>query len=244
MPLDHLASENHSVHTSTCCWGWLWVWMTDVGQISLLSVPLFFFPFTMYLFLNTSDHHSVHFKYLIFLFVNCTSRKSDKGKYYWFIFFFFVLCSTLHSGAQSLSTAQVVLRAENPHESLGIALHSGCIYSPHLFIYHLLRPAKLTEQGTCVHTITQVTAQVFIKVSMRNHLYLCWITYELSMMFLPLRHEHRNHPNLFPCFPIDPHSPGAHHSPACLYRNSHTGAVSTYLCGDQLHHLEYSLFCL
>ena len=86
---------------------------------------------------------------------------------------FFILCSTLHSGAQSLSTAQAILRAENPHESLGIALHSECIYSPHLFIYHLLRPSQLTEQGTHVHTITQVSRQVFIKVSMGNHLYLC-----------------------------------------------------------------------
>lgn len=52
-------------------------------------------------------------------------------------------------------------------------MHSGCIYSPHLFIYHLLRPSQLIEQGTHVHMITQVSGQVFIKVSIGNHLYLC-----------------------------------------------------------------------
>ena len=36
----------------------------------------------MYLFVNTSNLHNVHFKYLLFLLVNRTSRNLEKGKYY------------------------------------------------------------------------------------------------------------------------------------------------------------------
>ena len=35
----------------------------------------------------TSNHHDVNFKYLTILFVNCTSRKLEKSKYYWPIFY-------------------------------------------------------------------------------------------------------------------------------------------------------------
>ena len=100
MPRDkcHLTTSHQRItpstrpHAAEADWGSGWQML-----VRSPCCQFFFFPFTMYLFVNTSNHHNVHFKYLIFLFVNCTSRKSEKDKCYWLIFFYPVFHTALWS---------------------------------------------------------------------------------------------------------------------------------------------------
>lgn len=109
------------------------------GWQMLVRSPCCQFLFFFFLFHNVfiseyiRSSQCTYFKYLYFYLLTVPQESQTKVKH-WFIFF----CPVFHTAlwAQSLSTAQVVLRAENPHESLEYSAQLVSILPIYSFIIY------------------------------------------------------------------------------------------------------------
>lgn len=102
-----------SPHAAEADCGSGWQMLLD---LPVVSSSFFFFFHNVFISIHQTIT-GVHFKYLVFLLRICTSRKSS-SKYYLAIFFLSCIPHCTLEPSHFLNSTEVVLRAENPHESL------------------------------------------------------------------------------------------------------------------------------